>query len=194
MTSVPDHLERYLGQIRRGWSTDSAGQAIPFQVVEFEHGPFDQTAAFATLGLGRQPLHSRVSGRHIQHELVMAARLGGSNSFLPGIVIDCGLAVIASGTALLRGDVIGPRGPIAPGSEMEALYASNPVYFPDGFEVVDDGNGTTVFVWLVPISRAEAEYVRQHGWEAFEQLLDEKQPNLVDLGRRSIVEPGRAQS
>ena len=34
MTSLPDHLERYLGEIKRGWSRDADGRAVPFQIVE----------------------------------------------------------------------------------------------------------------------------------------------------------------
>ena len=44
-----------------------------------------------------------------------------------------------------------------------------------------------VLVWLVPITAAEAHYVNDRTWEAFEDLLEEVNPDLRDLGRASVV-------
>ena len=44
-----------------------------------------------------------------------------------------------------------------------------------------------VFAWLVGITGAEARFVEQNGWEAFEALLEERNPDLLDFGRESAV-------
>jgi hypothetical protein len=167
-----EHLEARLGPITAGWKRDC------FQVVAFESG------WFSTLGLSRHPLTSRTSGRQLRLELLVGGRPG---DFLPGLLAQVAEELLGSGEAILRGDVLGPRGPLVPGSALEAWYAAIPVYQDDEFAAaaLDDGARAAI-VWLVPVSRAEAAYVRSHGWQAFEDELVRHDPDLLDLGRGEL--------
>ncbi len=186
--SLPQHLEKYLGTIRSGWSQDADGRKVPFSVVDFAQGPRPKTVTFSTLGLSKTPLHSRTTGKTIHHELVIALPESMRQGPVPGILQQVGQGLIADGHALLRGDVIGPRGPLFSDSpKMEALYASPPVYFPDGFATYHDEDRDIVFVWLIPIARAEAEFIRTLGWNRFEDELVRANPDLTDPGRRTVV-------
>ena len=82
---------------------------------------------------------------------------------------------IQTGCAPLRGQVFGPRGPLIPGSELAALYAAIPVYFPDDFAAHQSAEWTTVFVWLVPISASEAKCVSadRHGESSVAEACDQ---------------------
>ncbi|MDQ0201954.1 hypothetical protein J2S10_005165 [Neobacillus ginsengisoli] len=93
-----------------------------------------------------------------------------------------------SRNAFVRGDVIGPYGPIFDDSNLEALYVTIPGYFPDSFDAfkVDDKK-TIIMAWLIPITSKEAEFIRQTGWEEFENKLEELNPDLIDLKRESII-------
>jgi len=62
------------------------------------------------------------------------------------------------------------------------------VYFPDEFYGVDDPDlGTVVFVWLVPITDQEAEFINRLGWKEFEAELIKVGPDLLDVRRLSAV-------
>ncbi|MCR6488620.1 suppressor of fused domain protein [Amycolatopsis sp. OK19-0408] len=174
-----EHLEARLGALTGGWKRDG------FQVGAFE-GAFG-AKWFATVGLSRHPLHSRASGRHLWLELIVGSYPSGPVNGLPHLLGQVADELLVSGQALLRGDVLGPRGPFAPGSAMEALYAAIPVYFDDEFAAadVDDGNRAAI-VWLTPISAGEAAYVASHGWNAFEDELIKHDPDLLDLGRAEL--------
>ncbi|GAB3153639.1 suppressor of fused domain protein [Amycolatopsis sp. NPDC004378] len=174
-----EHLEERLGPLTGGWRRDG------FQVGAYA-GAFG-AKWFATAGLSRHPLHSPRSGRHLWLELVAGSYPGEFAEGLPHLLGQVADEVIASGRPLLRGDVLGPRGPFTPGSAMEALYAASPVYFDDAFAAVDvdDGNRAAI-VWLVPISAGEAAYVASHGWKAFEDELIRLDPDLLDPGRAGL--------
>ena len=58
---------------------------------------------------------------------------------MPGILQQVGLGVLAAERPLLRGEVVGPNGPLLPGSAMEAFYLALPVYLPDEFAWCDEG-------------------------------------------------------
>lgn len=86
--------------------------------------------------------------------------------------------------------MVGPRGPLFAMSSLSALYAAIPAVLPDGFAACQiEGSVTAVMTWLVPISHREAHLVWGAGWEAFEDLLVERHPDLTDVDRIPVV-PG----
>lgn len=95
--------------------------------------------------------------------------------------------LLTSHLALSRGEVLDWGEPIAPGSNLTALYMASPVYLPDEFAELGPKGDETIFVWIVPISSAEAHFVHHHGPDAFEDILVEKDPPLSVYDRSSVV-------
>ena len=107
---------------------------------------------------------------------------------LPGIVQQVALKAIEADLAIGVSEVLERRGAIVAGTRMTALYALPPIYFPDEFHVYESSSGEQVYlVWLVPITAAEASFVREQGHEAFEDILEKVDPDLLDLSRESCV-------
>jgi hypothetical protein len=73
---------------------------------------------------------------------------------------------------------------------MEALYCTDPVYFDPALADFGGFGDPFVPIWLVPITAAEAAFVRQRGAEAFEDILEAANPVLLDLRRPAVVEGG----
>jgi hypothetical protein len=69
---------------------------------------------------------------------------------------------------------------------MEGLYATQPVYFDDEFASCSTPDGTLTIVWLVPITAAEASYIRSVGWPRWEDDLAAVDPDLTSLRRASL--------
>jgi hypothetical protein len=110
-------------------------------------------------------------------------RLAGMVSHL----YQVGTEMLQGHEGVLRGQVIGPRGPLWADSKLEALYCARPVYLPEEFASCALGNGEAcVVVWLVPITREEAVYVHTHGWPAFERALVAQNPDLLDAHRSAM--------
>lgn len=183
---LPEHFERFLGPISRGWSTDADGNKMAFQIVQFSGGSDPGSVAFSTLGLSRHALQSPVSGRSIRHELLMLAPGSFPADRVVSLLEQVGTMTLGSHRPLLRGDVIGPAGALVPGSDLTALYVTGPVYFPDDFAIARSRDGDVVVAWLVPISTAEAQYVGRHGWQQFEEELVAHDPDLVDFERAGL--------
>jgi hypothetical protein len=155
--------------------------------VKFEVEPLGATVA-CTLGLSDHRLASRRSGAPIRYEILFAVHQKYGSSGFNGVLDDLGRESLKAHSAFFRGDVVGPRGPVIPGSRLRAIYLMPPVCFPDSFATceIEDGHRVAI-VWAVPISAAEAAYVRNHGWQAFEEQLASVSPDLLDLMRDSIV-------
>lgn len=187
MTNIFEHLEAFAGEIAQGWSVDSDGNRLPFQVVQTVGGPHLGTTTFVTLGLSNFPLSSDPTGqtqKMIRHELLMIVPSEAVPPNIVGIIQQAGLEALARGSAYLRGELLGPRGALFAGYEPKALYASLPVYFPDEFwGATVDGVGDVAFVWLVPLLDEEANYLSKNGWPDFESRLASTDPDLTNYAR-----------
>lgn len=87
----------------------------------------------------------------------------------------------------MRGEVVGPSTPLIPDVAANALSASLPAIYPDELACYRGAKPPTVLVWLVPLVGQECETVRRNGWSNFEKLLKKGDPDLLDLGRPSVV-------
>ena len=76
--------------------------------------------------------------------------------------------------ALLRGDVVGPSDPLIPGVAASAVYSSLPTFFSEAFATHHGTDPPTVIVWLIPLVGNEPEFIREAGWERFEDELERR--------------------
>lgn len=179
--SYPTFLERYLGIIQQGWKHDTDGNAMTFQLIQCKQGMLPNVITYGTLGLS----HHLFQG--IRQELFIMVDENENQSFFPSILHQVAMMAYSTHRPFLRGEVIGPYGPMIPDSKMEAFYVAAPTYLPDEFHIYEDGTPPPIVqVWLVPISSSEANYVQEHGWDAFEDLLVEKQPDLLSFMRDEV--------
>lgn len=151
------HIEAYLGPVdpKAGlWGWNHADGTL-LQVAAFRNGPVSGATTLCTLGLGH---HEFCSTRgHVRQELLVAGwdRFAGERlaQLLP-------VAVRPDGhTALTPSQVLGPAGPLLPGSQLTAFICMEPHGYPGGLSVCRDTEPATEFVWLVPASAEEAEAV-----------------------------------
>lgn len=185
MGSLIKHVELHLGPIEGGWSKYTNGTVAPFTIVRFRDQPHPGVSTYLTLGLSNHVI-SLASGRPVRQELLLSADRRFDSWNIPGLLGTVGREVLTRHQGLLRGEVLGPAGPLLPGSSLEALYCASPVHFPDSFAVCGSTSPPTVFVWLIPIASEEAEAVRSHGWSHFEDVLVTKKPDLFDLERAGL--------
>ncbi|MFB6815026.1 suppressor of fused domain protein [Streptomyces sp. NPDC056347] len=188
MPELIDHLEGRLGRMGGAWpARDGAPEGSP-QVAWFRGGRLPRVQAFATIGLFRTPLRAGTSERHYHLELLACDYVNDDQEPgpLPSVVEFVAERMVQGGHAVLRGDVIPLPVPL-PGGKT-ALYVALPVYFDDDFDSVTIENGSDVtIVWLIPVTSAEADFVRAEGWQAFEQELAARDPDLIDLDRAGLA-------
>jgi hypothetical protein len=190
MPVLIDHLERRLGQMTISWSGEPRKGLPTFNVGGFAGGTFVDTVSYATLGLGKVPLHNPGYDRHFFLEFVTSERgpCDPSNSDFVAVLGFMWSRCVDSREAVLRGGVIALPPGLELGSRFTHLYAALPVYYDDGFMSVVVENGDSVaIVWLVPITAGEARIVAEQGWERFEEALAMHDPDLMDINREVIA-------
>jgi hypothetical protein len=180
-----EHVEASLGSMAGGWASDASGRPLPFQIGRFEGAPAAGLTTYSTLGLSRHALDQ--PNGSVRQELVMAIDDRYASDQLPALLATVGEMVLDGHRALLRGEVLPPRGPIVDGAALEALYVAAPVVFAEEFAQFDGTEPPTIFAWLVPIRASEAELIASHGWPWFEERLAAEQPDLFDLVRSAVA-------
>lgn len=184
--NLPDHIETYLGEITRGWTHDKDSRRLPFQVIECQQGVVEGLTSYATLGLSNLELSGPT--KTIRLELLLSCYTEGNPGSVPGLLQQLGLEAISAGAAYLAGEVVGPRGPLFPGSLLEAVTFLPPAHWPEEFGTWTDDNGApVVFALVVPISVGEARFIRTQGRDAFEDKVIDEQVPIADLYRDRFV-------
>jgi hypothetical protein len=178
------HYRRFLGKPSHRTEIPLPG-GEKFSIEEFERQPCEGASTLVSFGLAERQAKQAL---HHNHELLFCCQQRFVSLDLAKVIGSIVTKVIQTGKPLFRGDVLGPAGPLLPGVPVEALYVCPPSYFKEPFFKFQASDDVDVHIlWLIPIHRGEAEWVRQRGWSEFESLLQAKNPDLLDLKRPSIV-------
>jgi hypothetical protein len=183
---ILSHLERSLGTVSK--SITLVDQVYPnLHVVFFSDQPSIGLTTFSTIGLSNTILELR-SGRQVRQELIFTVR---SESYDTGDIASFLLTfseeLMKTGIALMRGEVVGPGDSIIPNVTCSGVYACGPVFFEKEFHVLTSTNPPTILVWLIPVLENEIKFIRQFGWDSFENELEKQNVDFWNLDRESIV-------
>lgn len=85
------------------------------------------------------------------------------------------------------GSIVNIGRPWMDDSRMDHLLVSLPYSYGPGLEWAPPEAGGARFLWLLPIHKGEADFVRNNGLERFEEILDARQINILEVDRRSVV-------
>lgn len=185
--SLPMKLESVFGPIREGWAVPAIGTVeAGVQVVSFA-GTRWTPPVLATLGLSGHILTSRQSQRGIRIELVCPE--GTDRTLVVPLLMMVSQRMIQSHDAVLRGDWLNISGL---SSDWFGFYMTLPIFIDEVDHAIQAGNEIVNLVWAIPIKQAEANFIDQSGWQAWEDVLEENFDKLSDPCRASFIEADAA--
>ncbi|MDX3775727.1 suppressor of fused domain protein [Chromatiaceae bacterium AAb-1] len=182
--NIIEHTEKFLGKLSKGWKEElSSGE---LQVVCFKDSPFEFVDSFLTVGLSHHVLKISDS-KEVRQELIFPiSNLNMTDMVVSFLFFVCDL-ILEKHNALLRGQVIRLPVDAAKTLGFDAVYCTIPVFMEDDFATIGGSQPPIVIVWSIPIYVSEADYIDLNGWSKFEDLLEEKNPDLFSLEREPII-------
>ena len=181
MTSMEAHVKASLGEptTLRKIALDAQGVVSMLQIRD---SPCDGATTIIAAGL------ADLAGHRLHEELVMACWSEGPVNNLASVV-ELLVRQLAEGRDPLRyGDVVGPAGPLVPGSSMDSIYVCEPTYFPSELTRFESTEGCEIHTrWLIPIHASEAQVVAGQGARVLEELLEKQDPDLLSLQRDPVL-------
>lgn len=180
------HLERHLGPIAGAWQRGPDGQPLSFQVVSYRPSPQGWTVV-TTLGLSNHHLPGGARGpiRHL--ELMMIAGARTPEGTLAAILAAVGSMIIRNREMPVIGDQITNLALLADISPMDTLYVGRALFHPRELNEFRIEDREAQMLWLMPVSAAEADYLRERGRRAFEELMWDRDPDPTDFSRPSML-------
>lgn len=179
LTAVGDALQSAFGELvaRRHF-----GDLL--HVLEFRSQTRDDLYSYVSLGLSRRELEQDASP--IRQELLVEVHPRFAHEHLSVIVATIAGSVALGDRALPAFEILELDPALQGPTRMEAVMAFTPLYHPV-IRTITTTSPVTVPVWLVAIRRAEAEFGRANGWEPLVACFEERQPDFLDLARKSAV-------
>ena len=184
LMTIIEHAEKYLGKIDQGWKDKNSDLGI--QIVSFRDNPDNEITTFLSLGLSSSVLDLN-KDKTVRQEFIFSTYSIFTPSLVVSFLMSLCEAIWVREKAVLRGEVISLSVELAHRIGFSAAYCTNPVFFDDEFSSFDDSSPPTIMVWIIPIYESEAAYIVNNGWERFEDLLEETDPDLCSLERDLII-------
>jgi hypothetical protein len=183
--AVEHHYSQFLGR-------PSALNVVPllghpaghYHIVEYEDRPCQGAVTLATLGLSAVPLHM------FRQELLFCCYKRFVIPDLITLIRVVAQMITDSQHPLFHGDTLPPAGPLLETTPMEALYTATLMYFntdAQQFDTLQVGTLRVLIAWLLPVYRTEVEWIQKYGYDAFEDLIVELDPDGLNLARPPIV-------
>ncbi|WP_223936230.1 suppressor of fused domain protein [Arthrobacter sp. StoSoilB5] len=187
MTGLIEHLEHFLGRIQGGGPAGKTPEGNVVSLAVYEPVSEGGSVHYSTIGLSKLVRFSIAEGGETSTELLMTSSRPEASSVMGSILVQVTGESLESGEPLSAGDVIGPRGRMFDGSEMEAIFVRAPEHLPEAFSPLRVGDQDIQFLWLVPITGPEAQYINEHGVGAFESIVKQQRPAFEDVHRQSVI-------
>jgi hypothetical protein len=176
------HIDEYCGSSPSALLVE---EGLGIRVATFEDTPTPGLVTSITIGLSGHVFDQR-SGKKLRQELMTCVDRRYQDLPWGEVLLSAGKIALSRHTAFMLGEVIGPAGPLfpeAPWCKATALLCSLPAFFDPEFAEIDLGDSPMVFVELIPITSAEAEWVQHHGWSAFFDRVNRGEIDILNLSR-----------
>ncbi|PKR48927.1 suppressor of fused domain protein [Thalassospira marina] len=183
--SIIDHIESYVGPIQEGWKDKRSGLNI--QIIRCCDEIDESVDHFLSLGFSDFVLEVSPE-KNARHEFLFSVRFFDDYSLVFSFLMTICEAVIVRAKAVLRGQYIRLPADVAAEMGFDALYCSIPMLQDHGFSGYDKVDPPVIFVWLIPIYSTELEFIEMNGWDRFEDMMVEQQPDLFSLSRKHIIQ------
>lgn len=180
---IINHIEKFLGDPEQVCEPPSDRDTYVFQCPNVpDAGVVTWVTCHAEDHIQKLP-----SGDPLRREYLVA----GSEETLPGSLVpifgELAWLLQQQEGAAFYGRVIDFDTAPFPTSDKRHFYAAPPAMFPQGFEVSQESEVPTIFIWLLPITEDEAAFVAEKGFEQFEDKLSQIEGELFDWSRESCL-------
>jgi hypothetical protein len=165
-------------------TSDEAGKSF-IDIFE-KSDPKTGEITFCSLGLSDQPVRNLKDGRHLGVEILAV----GTSEYEhhDSILSTCCYNLLNSGIAIeprtVHKNVVQMY---YPNLEMKHIYFAPPFLWEGILENLEFETKVVTYLLTIPISDEELAYLDKYGAEKFEDLLEERNIVVSDLGRKSVV-------
>ncbi|MBE6853202.1 MAG: suppressor of fused domain protein [Ruminococcus sp.] len=181
-------LKETLGGVQKAFSYQRQDAEHKLDILYAKGSPARNYLTASTLGLVNRTTGYQDSntGKDIRAEIIMSSY--GGNDMAGKILSTAGIGIYQTNIRYGYGTVLkGVMELYFPNSDMKHLFLMlPPPVWGKAFGVTDADDSIITFLYALPISQAECDYMAQNGIDALQNCFVEKNIDMFDLERKSI--------
>lgn len=181
-------ISSYLGGEQKAFSYQEPDAQYKLDILYAKSSPNRNYLTACTLGLVNRTTGYKDSktDKNIRAELIMSSY--GGTDMIGKILSTAGIGIYTTNIRYGYGTVLkGVLEGYYPNGEMKHLFLIlPPPIWGKPFELVEAEGETITFLYALPISQAELEYVSEHGIDDLQNRFVEENIDMFDLERKSI--------
>ncbi len=170
--AVHRHLARFLGK------PSDAGTVGGITLWEFSRPEF---VSVATVGISALPVVAP-----FPQEIVCSV-LPGQQGAAHFLVAQLAGMVTAAAAGLVNDDVIPNGGVLLAGTQMCGVLVGGHPFLADGFDILGTPPDVVEFMTVIPVTQPELDLAASGGVDALIDRLEQLDPPLLDVTRRSAL-------
>ena len=169
-----------MGTLRARHHVDEA-----IHVLEFDGALDRRIRTYASIGLSRLTLAQKQEP--LRQEVIFDCEPTFANEAWVTLVTHLAGIAALRGTTLQLFEVLELDAGLRRLTRIPAVMCWSPLYHSDAVQFIPSTTPATVPVWLMALTEQESTFANERGWEDLMALIEERQPDALDLKRRSIV-------
>ena len=151
-----------------------------------ENNPIENVTAYSTIALSDFSIGKKVNNIPLGIEMVAACATCFDK--IPNILSTCAFNIIIERSSCFPGAVYPNEIDMyIPKNSLKHMFFVQPFGWDKEFETLEFPTKKVSFLLAVPISDAEFRYRIDNGPEALQEIFDERQIDIYDLNRKSIL-------
>ena len=181
-------LKETLGGVQKAFSYQKQDAANKLDILYAKQSPGRNYLTASTLGLVNRTTGYQDSntGKDIRAEIIMSSY--GGHDMSGKILSTAGVGIFETNIRYGYGTVLKDIMSIYyPNSDMKHLFLIlPPPVWGKSFGVTDAGDSVITFLYALPISQAECDYMSEKGIDALQDKFVENNIDMFDFERKSI--------
>ncbi|MBE6843437.1 MAG: suppressor of fused domain protein [Ruminococcus sp.] len=181
-------LRDILGGDQKAFSYQREDAPNKLDILFAKHCPSKNYLTASTLGLVNRATgyQDKNTGKEIRAEIIMSSY--GGTDMIGKILTTAGVGIFESNIRYGYGTVLkGVLEAYYPNSDMKHLFLMlPPPIWSKRFGIVDGEDCSITFLYALPISQAECDFMAQNGIDALQNKFVEVNIDMFDLERKSV--------
>jgi antitoxin YqcF len=179
-------VSNIFGVASKVWSYADEHNNSSIDILICPDSPYELVTSYSTIGLSDYSINLQVDDIPLGIEIIGACE--SMFDQYPNILATCGFNIINSNFRCAPGIIFSNVIKMyLTDSPMQHILFIPPFGWDKEFETLHFQTKKVAWLLAVPISEAERQYANVNGPEALEKLFEEKQINIYDLFRKSVL-------
>lgn len=165
------------------WYNSDESKSIDIGIIK--ESKYKDLKIIISIGLNSLDLHLEKDGKKVCVELI-ASSMNDENDFLEHILSTTAFEIMDSKKcrygSIFENIILMYNSNL----EMKHVLLLSPAIF-DEFKSIETDDKIVAWLYIVPISDNERDYIYENGIDSFDSLLEQKNVDVLDYNRKSCV-------